>query len=134
MFNKIYNFEENKWISIFSKKGSHLLKKYVLSYKTGGSSIQHEILGTKNYLEDLKNKSSKIWNNIQIENNNISDELNIYGSVIPHAGFEYSGLVALLSIYQIMEYNQTNEIIILWFKHNPNSEKEHSLQNILELY
>jgi len=59
----------------------------------------------------------------------------ICGNTIPHAGFEYSGLIGLFSIADLFYNSQydTNEITILWFKHSIYTEYEHSLKNVCDL-
>jgi len=107
--------------------------KYVIQY-SGNPLTKHRILGEDEYLPELKGKAIKIMKSILIINNsNDTNEFKIMGSTIPHAGFIYSGLLALLTIIQIIESNDSDTLTILWFKHNPDNDTEHSLKNITVL-
>ena len=107
--------------------------KYIIQY-SGNPLIKHRILGNKKYLPELKDKAINKWNSISIINNSkYTNKFQIMGSTIPHAGFIYSGLLALLTIIQIIESNDSDTLTILWFKHNPDNDTEHSLENITVL-
>lgn len=134
MFKIINDPNNHNKVNVKSIKGKKILQNYAF-YIAGFQNISHKILGTKEYLNNLLKKTNFIWNRLKIKNYSDSNQkLRIMGSTVPHAGFEFSGLLATLTIKQIMETikndNKNNKLTILWFKHNPNSNQEHSLENI----
>jgi len=95
----------------------------------------HETLGDDSILVFLKKKFFNLWNSIKIIKYSSNCNSQICGNTIPHAGFEYSGLIGLFSIADLFYNSQydTNEITILWFKHSIYTEYEHSLKNVCDL-
>ena len=95
----------------------------------------HKTLGDNSILGSLKKNFVNLWNSIKIIKYSSNCNSKIIGNTIPHAGFEYSGLIGLFSIADLFyesQYN-TNEITILWFKHSLHTEYEHSLKNVIDL-
>jgi len=134
MFKIINNPNNNSKVSVKTNKGKKILKNYAL-YIGGFQNVSHTLLGTKEYINNLLRKTNFIWDRLEIRNYSDSNQkLKIIGTTIPHAGFEFSGLLATLTIKQILETikndKKNNKLTILWFKHNPNSIQEHSLENI----
>ena len=97
------------------------------------NNIKHKVLGNSSTINLLKEKYNRIKKKINIKKySNKNSKINIIANTIPHAGFEYSGLHALFAIDEVIKYN-SKEITILWFQHNPNSNEEHSLENVRKL-
>lgn len=99
-------------------------------------NIIHETLGDNSILNYLKDNFKNSWNSLDIKKYSDHDFSEILGNTIPHAGFEYSGLIALFAIADLLEntfLNKKKKITILWFKHSPFTEYEHSLKNVLDL-
>jgi predicted class III extradiol MEMO1 family dioxygenase len=95
----------------------------------------HRVLGKENLLTFQKKKYIEIKDNIKIikhDYNSKRNKIQILASTIPHAGFEYSGLHGLFIVDELLKYNNKN-ITILWFKHNQDSNTEHSLENVRKL-
>ena len=127
----IKNPKTKKNVSIYSQKGITIIFNYLKKYQQGGY-IQHKLLGTDAYLDELYIKSKDIYDSLQIIYN-CNDYSHACGYTIPHAGFEYSGLLAMLIIFEIQEKCTFEYLNILWFIHNIKSNQEHSYQNIFIL-
>lgn len=96
-------------------------------------NINHKSLGSDDGLKKKINKFKKISKQINITKyHNKEKKLEIKGSTVPHAGYEFSGLLAIFIINEILEYN-SKEITILWFQHNKLSKQEHSLESVRKL-
>ena len=97
-------------------------------------NVIHKTLGDSSILSNLKDNFINSWKNISIKKYSDGNFSKILGNTIPHAGFEYSGLIALFAIADLLENNSSNKnLTILWFKHSPYTEYEHSLKNVLDL-
>ena len=97
--------------------------------------IKHKILGREPLYQHYT-LFKQLNKNITITfNSKKIRKMKIDAITVPHAGFQYSGILGLFSIYDILESNQNcKEITILWFKHNPNlNVPEHSLENVKKL-
>lgn len=100
------------------------------------NNLKHEILGNNNIDEycRLFNKEKKRIS-VKVTRDNLINK-KIHGITVPHAGFEYSGFFGLYAVEELLKsYENRKKLVltILWFLHNPNSYKEHSFQNIIEL-
>ena len=88
-------------------------------------NINHKILGSITDIDTKIKKLKDIRSRLNIiKYHNKRKVLKLKGSTIPHAGYEYCGLLSLFIIFKILEYNN-KEITILWFQHNKNSKQEH---------
>ena len=83
-----------------------------------------------NITNDVYSRFKYLVTNLLIEATN-NEKSNILGITVPHAGLEYSGVFALFAINELLKiYGDKNELTILWFQHNPSSNREHSLENV----
>ena len=114
------------------KKNTGLVEYYtnMMGYE---ASISHRLLGSDEYVDELYNKAVQIFSKIN-HSYNCQNLSKIKAYTIPHAGFRFSGLLAMLIILEILEQHNPKIITILWFIHNPNSNFEHSYKNIEELF
>lgn len=97
--------------------------------------VEHQLLGDTNHIPDLLYAAIVAWNNIGITNTNTECNILLRGSTLPHAGFQYSGMVALMTLLQLIENKSSEDLTftILWFQHNPKSTIEHSLCHVKQL-
>ena len=92
---------------LFYESNPENLKKNIEScfkHKLGPGEIPK--LGASRGFEGFENKNQRN-----------SQQLNIYGSVIPHAGYSYSGVVAAHAYYKIIENGYPETFIILCPNH-----------------
>ncbi len=130
-YQYIKNPKTKRYVSIYNRKGQNIIFNYLKNYQIGGK-VQHKLLGTKDYLDEVYLKSKDIFDSLKIIYN-CKDCSHACGYTIPHAGLRYSGLVAMLIIFEILENCSYKEINILWFLHDSDNNQEHSYQNVFVL-
>ena len=84
-------------------------------------NIIHKTLGDTTVLNYLKDNFINSWNSLNIKKYSDHNFSEILGNTIPHAGFEYSGLIGLFAIADLLEnrFLKEKNLTILWFKHSP---------------
>ena len=96
------------------------------------SIVSHKPLGDINNIPLIIKQFNESYNKLNITfNTNKKYKPQIEAITAPHAGFIYSGIIALYAIKELLEANKTAKTItILWFRHNKERNEEHSMINI----
>ena len=144
-FSSIESFAGRRVLRQYVSKALQVVKKTTLNVPNllGGNvaNVEHVNLGSFKHVSNYVTQSRKIFDNLAIENHtsdaeNPSSQSTVYAYTVPHAGLQYSGLLACLTIRDLVSRYPINKVIyIIWFRHQPhnNPSKEHSLKNVLDL-
>ena len=119
------------------KKTKQSIKQppYKKTRKKQHDVVLHQILGNENNLQQINQQFSRLKNQLSITFNTTKKlKPKINAITVPHAGFVYSGILGLFTINEILEANKTAKTItILWFRHNKETQQEHSMINVEKL-